>query len=51
VPNSKARQKCLVQSGSVDWADPFIRARLQHQLAPGQEILFLELTPSLTEVL
>ena len=28
----------LLTSGSVDWADPFIGARLQHQLAPSQEI-------------
>jgi hypothetical protein len=27
------------KSGSVDWVDPFIGARLRHQLAPGQELV------------
>jgi hypothetical protein len=30
--------RAIARSGSVDWADPFLGARLQHQLAPGQEI-------------
>jgi hypothetical protein len=30
--------RAIAKSGSVDWADPFIGARLQHQLALGQEI-------------
>jgi len=28
----------IAKSGSVDWADPFIGARLQHQPTPGQAI-------------
>jgi hypothetical protein len=29
----------ISRSGSVDWVDPFIGARVRHQLAPSQEIV------------
>lgn len=28
----------FARSGAVDWTDPFIGARIRHQLAPGQEL-------------
>ncbi len=31
--------RAIASSGSVDWVDPFIGARLRHQLAPGEEIV------------
>ena len=31
--------RAIAKSGSVDWADPFVGARIQQQLAPGQEIV------------
>jgi hypothetical protein len=31
--------RAIAKSGSVDWADPFIGARIRQQLAPGQEIV------------
>jgi hypothetical protein len=31
-------QEALAQSGSVDWVDPFIGARLRWQPAPGEEV-------------
>ncbi|MGH6803387.1 MAG: hypothetical protein ACREC3_08465, partial [Methyloceanibacter sp.] len=31
--------RAVASSGSVDWVDPFIGARVRHQLAPGQEIV------------
>jgi hypothetical protein len=31
--------RAIASSGSVDWLDPFIGARLRHQLAPGEEIV------------
>jgi hypothetical protein len=31
--------RVFAKSGSVDWVDPFIGARLRHQLAPGQELV------------
>jgi hypothetical protein len=31
--------RVFAKSGSVDWVDPFIGARLRHQLAPGQELI------------
>jgi hypothetical protein len=31
--------RAIASSGSVDWVDPFIGARVRHQLAPGQEIV------------
>jgi hypothetical protein len=31
--------RAIAKSGSVDWADPFVGARIQQQLAPGQEFV------------
>src|SRR6516165_5606079 len=31
--------RAIAKSGSVDWADPFVGARIQQQLAPGQELV------------
>jgi hypothetical protein len=31
--------RAIAKSGSVDWADPFVGARIRQQLAPGQEIV------------
>jgi len=31
--------RAIAASGSVDWVDPFIGARLRHHLAPGEEIM------------
>ena len=31
--------RAIAASGSVDWVDPFIGARVRQQLAPGQEIV------------
>jgi hypothetical protein len=31
--------RAIASSGSVDWVDPFIGARVRQQLAPGQEIV------------
>jgi hypothetical protein len=31
--------RAIAKSGSVDWADPFVGARIQQELAPGQEIV------------
>src|SRR5262245_13126312 len=28
----------IAKSGGIDWVDPFVGARVQHQLAPGQAI-------------
>jgi hypothetical protein len=33
------RNRAIARSGSVDWADPFIGARLRLALAPGHEII------------
>jgi hypothetical protein len=30
--------RVFVRSGSVDWVDPFIGARVRHQMAPGQNL-------------
>ncbi len=30
--------RAVARSGSVDWVDPFVGARVRHQLAPGQQI-------------
>jgi hypothetical protein len=30
--------RAIAKSGGIDWVDPFVGARLQHQLAPGQAI-------------
>ena len=32
------RNRAIAKSGGIDWVDPFVGARVQHQLAPGQEI-------------
>jgi hypothetical protein len=32
------RDRAIAQSGSVDWVDPFIGARLRWHPAPGQEV-------------
>ena len=31
--------RAIASSGSVDWVDPFVGARVRQQLAPGQEIV------------
>jgi hypothetical protein len=31
--------RAIAASGSVDWVDPFIGARVRHRLAPGQEVM------------
>ncbi len=31
--------RAIARSGSVDWVDPVIGARVRHQLAPGQDLL------------
>ena len=31
--------RAIARSGSVDWIDPVVGARLRHQLAPGQELV------------
>jgi hypothetical protein len=31
--------RAIASSGSVDWVDPFIGARVRHQLAPGEELM------------
>jgi hypothetical protein len=33
------RNRAVASSGSVDWVDPFVGARIRRQLAPGQEIV------------
>jgi hypothetical protein len=33
-----SRSRAIAKSGSVDWVDPFVGARLRQQLAPGQAI-------------
>jgi hypothetical protein len=33
-----SRNRAIARSGSVDWADPFVRARLRYAVAPGHEI-------------
>jgi hypothetical protein len=30
--------RAIAKSGGIDWVDPFVGARVQHQLAPGQAI-------------
>ncbi len=32
--------RAIASSGSVDWVDPFIGARLRHHLGPGEELMF-----------
>ena len=32
------RNRAIARSGSVDWADPFVGARLRYAVAPGHEI-------------
>jgi hypothetical protein len=32
------RNRAIAKSGGIDWVDPFVGARVQHQLAPGQQI-------------
>lgn len=34
-----SRGRANASSGSVDWVDPFVGARLRHQLSPGEEIV------------
>jgi hypothetical protein len=34
----RGRNRAIAKSGSVDWTDPFIGARLRLAVAPGQEI-------------
>jgi hypothetical protein len=33
--------RAIARSGTLEWVDPFVGMRLRHQLAPGQELLFL----------
>ena len=39
VDLQRSGNRVFAKSDSVDWVDPFIGARLRHQLAPGQEIV------------
>ena len=32
-------KRAIARSGSVDWVDPVVGARLRHRLAPGQEFI------------
>ena len=34
-----SKNRAIASSGSVDWVDPFIGARVRHELSPGQEIV------------
>lgn len=34
-----SRGVAVARSGSVDWVDPLVGARIRHELAPGQELL------------
>jgi hypothetical protein len=34
-----SKNRAIASSGSVDWVDPFIGARVRRQLSPGQEIV------------
>lgn len=36
VDLARSGARVVARSGSVDWVDPFIGARLRHDLAPGQ---------------
>ncbi len=36
---SRSGNRVFARSGSVDWVDPFVGARLRQQLAPGQELV------------
>jgi hypothetical protein len=36
---TKSGSRAIAKSGSVDWVDPFVGARLRQQLAPGQEFV------------
>ncbi|SFV25819.1 hypothetical protein SAMN04488557_0163 [Hyphomicrobium facile] len=36
---SVSGNRVTARSGSVDWVDPFIGARLRNQIAPGQELM------------
>jgi hypothetical protein len=36
---TRRRNRAVASSGSVDWVDPFVGARIRRQLAPGQEIV------------
>ena len=36
---TRSRSRAIAKSGSVDWVDPFVGARLRQQLAPGQEFV------------
>jgi hypothetical protein len=35
---TQTRNRVIARSGSVDWVDPFIGARLRQQLSPGQDV-------------
>jgi hypothetical protein len=35
---SADRTKAFARSGSVNWVDPFVGARIRHRLAPGQDL-------------
>jgi hypothetical protein len=35
---SADRTRAFARSGSVNWVDPFVGARIRHRLAPGQDI-------------
>jgi len=34
-----SRNRAIARSGSVDWVDPIIGARIRHQLAPGESLM------------
>lgn len=36
---SRSGNRVFAKSGSVDWVDPIVGARLRHQVAPGQELV------------
>ena len=36
---SVSGNRVTARSGSVDWVDPFVGARLRNQIAPGQELM------------
>ncbi len=38
VDLTQTRNRVIARSGSVDWVDPFIGARLRQKLAPGQDL-------------
>jgi hypothetical protein len=35
---TRSGDRVFAKSGSIDWVDPFVGARVRHQLAPGKEL-------------